>query len=111
LSRSYKRVGGSQSEGTTCVNCQYWFPFELMPRVGQCDNPSSENFRRPEFSDKPTEECFVERSLEGLDFVWCQTHRQTIYSAEIPDHPGCRIFVSSVSVPVEDEVELTLAGD
>lgn len=100
------RVGG-----TTCALCHYWFPFPLMPQVGQCDNPSSRYFRKPEFSDKLTEECFVERSLEGLEFMWCQSHRQTIYSAELADHGSCRVFVSSVSLPVEDEVELTLAGD
>ena len=82
-----------------------------MPRVGQCDNSASMHFKEPEFSDKPTEGCFVERSLDGLEFMWCQSHRQTIYSTELPDHRRCRVFVSSVSLPVEDEMELTLAGD
>ena len=91
--------------------CHYWFPFELMPRMGQCYNLSSRHFGVPEFSDKPTEECFVERSLEGLDFMWCQNHRQTIYRAELPDHRDCFVFVSSVGLPVEDQAELTLAGD
>ena len=98
-------------ERTNCAECHYWFPFETMPRVGRCDNPDSRHFRNPEFSDKPTEGCFVVRSLNGLEFMWCQSHRQTIYSAELPDHRGCRVFVSSVSLPVEDEMELTLAGD
>ena len=102
---------GQHLGGTTCIECHYWLPFELMPHVGQCDNPSSRFFGRPAFSDKPTEGCFAGRSLEGLEFMWCQTHRQTIYSAELPEHKGCSIFVSSVSLPVEDEMELTLAGD
>lgn len=96
---------------TTCEDCHYWLPFELMPRVGQCDNPASAHFRSPEFSDKPTEGCFETRSLGELEFMWCQSHRQTIYSAELPDHRDCRVFVSSASLPVEDEMELTLAGD
>ncbi len=83
----------------------------MMPHVGQCDNPSSRYFRRPAFSDKRTEECFVVRSLDDLEFMWCQTHRQTIYSADLPDHRRCSVFVSSVSLPVEDEAELTMAGD
>lgn len=53
----------------------------------------------------------MERSLEGLEFMWCQTHRQTIYAAEFPGHAGCEVFVSSVGLPVEDQAELTLAGD
>ena len=96
---------------TVCEDCHYWLPFEMMPRVGECDNPASRYFRSPEFSDKPTEGCFVTRSLDGLEFMWCQSHRQTIYSRELPEHGKCRVFVSSVSLPVEEEMELTLAGD
>jgi hypothetical protein len=97
--------------GTVCEECHYWLPFDMMSHVGQCDNPSSRYYSRAAFSDKPTEGCFVKRSLEGLEFMWCQSHRQTIYSSELPDHRGCRIFVSSVSLPVEDQMELTLAAD
>jgi hypothetical protein len=110
------RVRGARSKAprravTACIDCHYWLPFEMMPRVGQCDNPSSQLFGKATFSDKPTEDCYADRSLDGLEFMWCQSHRQTIYSGELPDHKGCRIFVSSVSLPVEDEMELTLAGD
>lgn len=97
--------------GAVCEDCHYWLPFEMMSRVGECDNPASRHFKSTEFSDKPTEGCFVARSLEGLEFMWCQSHRQTIYTKEMPYHRGCRVFVSSVSLPVEDEMELTLAGD
>jgi hypothetical protein len=102
---------GQPPSERTCLECQYWLPFESMPRVGQCDNPESEHFRSPEFADKPVEGCFVTRSLDGLEFMWCQTHRQTIFSAELPDHRDCLVFVSSVSLPAEDEMELTVAGD
>jgi hypothetical protein len=91
--------------------CHYWLPFELMARVGQCDNPSSRHYRSPTFDDKPTDECFVSRSLNGLEFMWCQSHRQTIYSAELAAHRDCRVFISSMSLPVEDQMELTLAAD
>ena len=97
--------------GRTCQECHYWFPFELMPSVGQCDNPDSGHFGSPEFANKAVEGCFAKRSLEGLDFMWCQSHRQTIYTDELPEHRGCLVFVSSVGLPVEDEMELTLAGD
>lgn len=102
---------GPPSGGLTCLECHYWLPFETMPSVGQCDNPDSQHFRSPEFADKPVEGCFAMRSLDRLDFMWCQSHRQTIYSEELPEHKGCLLFVSSVSLPVEDEMELTLAGD
>ncbi len=102
---------GPQPGGATCENCHYWLPFGTMPRVGQCDNPSSKYFGKPEFSDKPTEKCFVMRSLDDLEFMWCQTHRQTIHSTDFPNHRACSLFVSSVSLPVEDQMELTVAGD
>jgi len=102
---------GPPSGGRTCLECHYWLPFEMMPSVGQCDNPDSQHFRSPEFADKPVEECFIRRTLDRLDFMWCQSHRQTIYSEELPEHKRCLVFVSSVSLPVEDEMELTLAGD
>lgn len=102
---------GAPPGRTTCVDCHYWFPYAPIPRVGECDNPSSRHFRSPEFSDKPTEGCFVARSFEGLEFMWCESHRETIYFSELPDHKGCSVYVSSVSLPVEDEMELTLAGD
>jgi len=102
---------GTPHDGTACLDCHYWQPLGLMPQVGECDNPSSTHFRMPMFSDKPTEECFVNRSLEGLDFMWCQSHRQTIYSAELPEHRSCQVFVGSVNLPVEDQAELTMAGD
>jgi len=102
--------GGSKIRDTTCLLCHYWFPSDLMPRVGECDNPSSRYYQKLAFSDKQTEDCFVARSLEGLEFMWCQNHRQTIYFTELPDHGACSVFVKSASLPVEDQAELTLAG-
>ncbi len=102
---------GPRPGGTSCESCHYWYPFGSMPRVGECDNPSSRHFRSPEFSDKPTEACYVRRSLDDLEFMWCQTHRQTIHSTDVPDHELCSLYVSSVSLPVEDQMEFTVAGD
>ena len=93
------------------MECHYWFPLGIMPQVGECGNPASRSFERPTFADKPSESCFVARSLAGLEFLWCQTHRQTIYFAEAPAHKGCRLFASSVNLPVDEQAELTLAGD
>ena len=66
------RIRGVKSKAprrgtTTCVKCHYWLPYEMMPHLGQCDNPTGRLFGRPTFSDKPTEECYVDRSLDGLD--------------------------------------------
>ena len=97
--------------GTTCESCHYWYPFGTMPRVGQCDNPSSRHFGSPEFSDKHTEECYVVRFLGDLEFMWCQTHRETIHATDLSRHQSCSVYVSSVSLPVEEQVELTVAGD
>ncbi len=97
--------------GTRCVSCNHWLPFETLPIVGECDNPASKNFGKAAFADRISADCYEPRSLEGLDFMWCETHRQTIYSAERPEHRGCRLFAGSVVLPVEEELELTLAGD
>ena len=99
-----------ETSGTICVYCHYWFPSDLMPRIGQCYNPSSRHFEKPTYSDKPTEDCFVTRTLEGQEFLWCQSHRQTIYITELPVHKACSVFISSASLPVEDQAELTLPG-
>jgi hypothetical protein len=96
---------------TICEACHYWLPFETMSQVGQCDNPASRHFGWAEFADKRTEKCYAKRTLGDLEFMWCQSHRQTIYSTDLPEHESCRVYVSSVSLPVEDEMELTLAGD
>ena len=101
----------SPPRGSTCSECHFWFPLELAPRMGRCDNHDSSHFGEPEFADKLVESCFVVRSLEGVEFAWCQNHRQTIHSSELPAHGGCRVFVNVASLPVEDEMELTLAGD
>lgn len=102
---------GEGSPNATCEACHFWLPYDLIPSVGRCENPSSLHCGKPEFSDKPTERCFVPRSLAGLEFMWCQDHRQTIYWAELPAHRGCRVYVASAGLPVEDQMELTLAGD
>ncbi len=109
--RPAKRPLGPSVGSTACESCHYWLPFGVMPQVGQCDNPSSRHFGWAAFADKKTEECYVDRALGDLEFMWCQSHRQTIYSADLAEHRGCRVYVSSVSLPVEDEMELTLAGD
>ena len=95
----------------TCVDCHYWLPFALLPRIGECDNQLSTRFRRPVFSDMAIEDCFLGRSLEGLEFMWCLTHRETIHQTDVPYHRGCRIFVGSVNLPVEEQAEMTLPGD
>jgi len=104
--------GVTREPGSTlCEGCHYWLPLGTMPRVGLCDNPSSRYFEGPVFSDRLTEECFILRSLENLEFMWCQSHRQTIHSTDLAYHKECDLYVSSVSLPVEDQMELTLAGD
>ena len=108
------QLGSSEpvrNAGATCESCQYWLPFSTMPRVGECENSSSRYYRRPTFSDKPTEACFITRSLQGIEFLWCQTHRETIDSTDLPYHAGCLVYPAAATLPVEDEVELTVAGD
>ena len=109
--RPAKLPAGPGSGSTVCESCHYWLPFGMMPQVGQCDNPSSSHFGWAAFADKRTEKCYETRDIGELEFMWCQTHRQTVYSSDLGEHRSCRVYVSSVSLPVEDEMELTLAGD
>ena len=97
--------------GPTCEACHYWHPCEFFPSVGQCANPTSRHYERTAFHDKPTEGCFVLRSLSGLEFVWCQDHRETVHTSGLSAHGGCGLFVSSARLPVEEEMEFTFAAD
>ncbi len=106
-----RHIAEARPSPMTCESCHYWLPFGTMPRVGQCDNPSSRHFGRPTFSDKLTEECYTGRSLGTLEFMWCQTHRQTIHATDLADHDGCSLYVDSASLPAEEQRELTFAGD
>lgn len=103
--------GREEGLSETCVECHFWYPHSLGLRVGECANPSSTHYGKPTFHDKSAEGCFVTRSFDGLEFMWCEDHRETIYMAELPRHRGCHIFVASANMPVEDEIEFTLAGD
>lgn len=103
--------GGSTGSYATCVDCHFWYPLSFTTRMGRCQNPSSAHFGKPAFHDKTAERCFVPRSIDGLEFLWCEDHRETIYKDQFPKHRGCRVFVASADLPVEDEVEFTLAGD
>lgn len=102
---------GAAGSGEACAACHFWLPHSLNTRIGLCENPSSRHFSRPTFDDKPAGDCFIPRSFAGVDFFWCETHRTTIHSSELSDHSGCRVFVGSARLPVEDEMELTLSGD
>ena len=101
----------AEDKACLCNSCHYWRPLEWVSYLGECENPASRSYRRPVFSDKPTEECYTTRSLENLDFVWCQSHRETIPSLELPDHRVCKLYAGSAVFPVEEMAEFTVAGD
>lgn len=94
------------SQTVTCERCHYWQPLESMPSVGECCS-----LKKPVFADQTVEACFLQRSSNDLEFMWCRTHRRTIHSTEFADHRDCSVFVAAAKLPVEDLVEFTMAGD
>ncbi len=94
-----------------CRDCHYWHPYDLLPFMGECSNPTSIRFKSVVFQDNIAGNCFTERSLESLDFAWCMTCRRTIPVSELPLHPGHELFVDAARLPVEDLYEMTFAGD
>jgi hypothetical protein len=94
-----------------CSDCHYWLPVDYLKDLGECSNPKSPNRKQPIWADRTSGTCFTERSFEGMQLLWCQTCHLTISSADLPNHPNCRLFVGAAQLPVEDMMELTLAGD
>lgn len=101
----------AETMGRRCEECNGWYPFDVMPLLGECRNPASPNHKKPVFWDRTSGACFEERSLEGADFLWCGTCRQTIHVSELERHTTHRLFAGSSQSPVEDLLEFTLAGD
>jgi hypothetical protein len=94
-----------------CEDCHHWYPLDTMPHLGECRNPSSPHNLKPIFWDKVSEDCFKERALEGEEFVWCETCRETIPSSTLGEHRSHKVFLGSSQFPVDEMVEATLAGD
>ena len=99
------------SKSRRCEDCHDWFPLDTMPHIGECHSSSSPFNLKPIFWDKASGDCFKERTLEGEEFLWCETCRETIPGAARGEHKSHNLFIGSSHIPVDEMVEATLAGD
>jgi len=97
--------------GLKCGQCQFWYPDDLTPTLGQCQKKDSRNFQKALQEDRLSADCFEDRSLSSDSFCWCRKCRETVPVSEISLHPGHDLYVATAPYPVEDMVELTFAGD
>ncbi len=84
---------------------------DYLKTLGECAKPEGGNGRSSAFADTSAGRCFETRSLQGLELVWCQTCRKTISRAELSEHMDCTVYTEAAQFPVEDMMELTVAGD
>jgi len=100
-----------RSPAMICGRCEYWYPDDLRPSLGQCQRKDCEYFQRALPEDRVSDACFEERSLAPETFAWCRECRETIPVSEISLHVGHNLYVATAPYPVEDAAELTFAGD
>jgi len=94
-----------------CGECEYWYPDDLYPSLGQCQKRDSVDFQKALAEDRSSSSCFEERSLSSEVFCWCRKCRETIPVSEISLHAGHTLYVATARYPVEEMAELTFAGD
>lgn len=94
-----------------CEDCHQWWPLDILPFIGECHNPVSLNFKKVVFQDHLSGVCFQERSFEKADLAWCRTCRQTVDLNGQDAHSNHKLFVNTSRFPVEDMMEVTLAGE
>ena len=98
-------------QGMECGECQYWYPDDLYPSLGQCQRQDAEDFQKALVEDRPSGTCFEKRSLTSDVFCWCRNCKETVPVSEITGHAGHTLYVATARYPVEDMAELTFAGD
>lgn len=105
------REKGAKRPIMKCGECEFWYPDDLYPSLGQCQRKDSCDFQKALVEDRPSGTCFEERSLSPEVFCWCRKCRETIPVSEISLHIGHSLYVATAQYPVEEMAELTFAGD
>jgi len=94
-----------------CSDCHYWYPLDIMPRLGECHSHRSRYFEKPVAHDRIMKGCFKVRSAKSEEeFMWCGTCLQTIHVAERNLHRSHNVFAGWAQFPTEDMREVTFAG-
>jgi len=94
-----------------CGECHHWRPLDVMSSLGECTNRDSEFFHRPLFRSATAPHCFVARDLKKGEFLWCDRCKQTVLDNEVDRHEGHALFIGTAQFPVEENREITHAGD
>ncbi|MCS7136009.1 MAG: hypothetical protein RMJ14_00185 [Nitrososphaerota archaeon] len=97
--------------GKCCGNCNYWLPLDVLPALGECRNVESTKFGKVAFQDSIPCKDFEERCVVETDFYWCKDCRTTFYREDLKLHEGHKVFIETSTLPIEDIVEYTFAGD
>ena len=105
------REKNEQDVPLNCGQCNYWYPDDLYPSLGQCQRKDAELSQKAVAEDNLSGPCFEERSLSSDIFCWCRKCRETIPVSEISLHAGHTLYVGTARYPVEEMAELTFAGD
>jgi hypothetical protein len=82
-----------------------------MSSLGECRNRDSDFFRRPVFRANASPSCFKARELRNEEFLWCDKCKQTVADNEFGAHAGHPLYIGAAQYSVEDNMELTHAGD
>ncbi len=94
-----------------CKDCNYWSPLDVLSTLGECRNIKRKKFGKVAFYDDASCKDFEERCFIESEFYWCKDCRTTFYREELKMHEGHKVFIDISTLPVEDIIEHTFAGD
>lgn len=107
----------SRVVGRVCQECEYWWPYPVLPAYGVCMHKASASFRQVRLNrEEPCRDFHVRiHGMEqiwdrGIDFYYCGTCRESFHVDQIFLHRKHRVY-TGVSGTNEDHVDMTLAGD
>jgi hypothetical protein len=82
-----------------------------MSTLGECGSRDSDFYRRPIFRVNASPNCFKTRDLRKEEFLWCDKCKTTVAVNELAGHTDHSLFIGAAQYSVEDNLELTHAGD
>lgn len=82
-----------------------------MSSLGECKSRDSEYFKKPIFRTNPSPKCFRARDLREAEFLWCDKCKEMVSDQMLAKHTGHPLFIGTAQYSVEDNLEVTQAGD
>ncbi len=113
MEKMIEKVLGRESK---CINCRYYAPYHLYPRLGVCNNPISHYFNCPVISTIMACEDYEQYSVKRDDvfdheYYWCEDCLISIPGFLYDEHLNHRVRNKLANTDVEFNVESTLAAD